>query len=403
MKNSEDKVTIHYEDLMDYYDLYVNGLNCVASGTLYLTGDAGLLTSLDPILVNGIDSGEVGMQYDFDVISDYCIRVNDFQPLGQGELDFIYVDNGYLYKLSGMYNYGYHKINITVSDGFGVIPIADIENIEATDIYIADGEQYTDPWVAYDGDESTNVRYGYNANNAYLTFTFTEARPVSAVRFLGYPPSETFKFWVEYSSDKNIWTKVANGDKAYSRRNWGNEWFPYNFGEEVTAKYFRIAMNTFVVPVYGYEVELYGSSLSIEEEPVEVFETNYVLPTSPGVGYTGSNAYDGNVATGVPYGYLDINKVIKIYAKQRAKIGKIRTYHSRLDSADWIKIRVYDSYLNSDSTEVVPQTSHTNVWQGQWREFDISDQQIYGVMIEITTGTGFVTSDVLAEIEVDPW
>lgn len=112
MKNSDDKITISFETLDDYYDLYVSGLNAVASGTLYLTGDVGLLEFLDPILVNGVDSGEVGMEYDFEVISSYCIKVPQFQPVGAGELDFIFVNDGHLYKLSEMYDYGYHKINI---------------------------------------------------------------------------------------------------------------------------------------------------------------------------------------------------------------------------------------------------------------------------------------------------
>lgn len=119
MKDINDKVFITYNTLADYYDLYVNGLNVIASGTLYLTGTQGLLLDEEPILVDGIDSGKTGVMYDFDPISEYCLRVNQFQPVSGGELDFIFVDDGHLYQLSEMYDYGYQKILIDVADTFG--------------------------------------------------------------------------------------------------------------------------------------------------------------------------------------------------------------------------------------------------------------------------------------------
>lgn len=402
MKNSENKITIHFEDLMDFYDLYVNGLNVIASGTLYLTGDSGLLESEEAIMLGGIDSGETGMQYDFEVISDYCIKVSDFQPNGAGELDFIFVDGNQLFKLSGLYDYGYQKINITVSDGFGVIPLSAIENITANDLYTLED----DPWVTYDGNESTSCRYSYNQFFGYLTFTFTEERPVSAVRFLASPPNETSSMYVQWATTlagAGDWQTVSNGPKAYSLLHWGNEWFDYNFGETITAKYFRIVMSTFVVPITMYEVEWYGSALSIEEEPVEQFVVDYAVASDPQSGSTYDLLIDGDTGTGMNYGYLVSTKTLSIYAKQRAKIGKIRTYHSRLDSPDWIKIEILTSYLGGSWVEVVPQTSHTGIWQGVWREFDLSANQYYGAGIRVITGTGFVTSDILAEIEVDPW
>jgi hypothetical protein len=403
MKNSEDKLTIHYEDLNDYYDLYVNGLNVVASGTLYLTGDVGLLESRDPILVNGIDSGEVGMEYDFEKISDYCMRVDDFQPKGQGELDFIFVDGSTLYKLSGLYDYGYQKINITVSDTFGVIPLSLVENIEANAIWNSAPVEEQDPNVVYDGDTNTRLRYAYNVNEGYLTFTFTEPTLISAVRFLAEPPNETHQMRVSWSDDNRTWTPVANGYKAYSKRNWGNEWFGYNFGESITAKYFRIEMKTFVTAVRMYEVEWYGTSLSIEEEPVEQFEINYVDATSTQDANDYTVLTDNNPTTGKSYGYLDSKKIIKIYAKQKAKIGKIRTYHSRLDNPNWIKISIFTSYLNGSLVEVVPQTEYLADKENQWIEWDLSANQYTGVMIQITTGIGSISTDILAGLEVDPW
>ncbi len=114
MKNIDNKVTINFRNQDDYYDLYVSGLNAIASGTLYLTGDEGLLETETAILVDGVDSGKTGTEFDFDVISEYSIRINQFQPYNNGgELDFIFVDNGNIYQLSELYDYGYAKINIT--------------------------------------------------------------------------------------------------------------------------------------------------------------------------------------------------------------------------------------------------------------------------------------------------
>ncbi len=114
MKNNDNKIIITYESLDDYYDLYINGLNADPSGSLYLTGTQGLLENEESILIDGIDSGKTGEEYDFDIISEYCIRVNQFQPFSNGELDFIFVNEGNLYQLSEMYDYGYQKILIEI-------------------------------------------------------------------------------------------------------------------------------------------------------------------------------------------------------------------------------------------------------------------------------------------------
>ena len=76
MKNIDGKVTINFRTQDDYYDLYVNGLNAIASGTLYLTGENGLLETEQAILVDGVDSGKTGIEFDFDVIDEYSITVS---------------------------------------------------------------------------------------------------------------------------------------------------------------------------------------------------------------------------------------------------------------------------------------------------------------------------------------
>lgn len=119
MKNTDDKVTINFRTTEDFYDLYVNGLNVVASGTLYLTGDEGLLETETAILVDGVDSGKTGVEFDFDVIDEFSIKINQFQPYAiGGELDFIFVNNGELNQLSELYDYSYMKINVTTSNGY---------------------------------------------------------------------------------------------------------------------------------------------------------------------------------------------------------------------------------------------------------------------------------------------
>jgi hypothetical protein len=120
MKNSDEKITITYQNTDDYFDLYVNGLNVVASGTLYLIGsEAGLLQTAEDIIVDDVDSGLDGVEYSFDVISEYCLRVNDFHPMTVGgDLDFAFVEDGNLHQLSAMYDYGYQEINIEVEDTY---------------------------------------------------------------------------------------------------------------------------------------------------------------------------------------------------------------------------------------------------------------------------------------------
>lgn len=406
MKNSDDKLTIRYETLEDFYDIYVNGINAAASGTLYLTADDGVLSGEEAILINGEDSGETGVEYDFDVISDYAIKVNDFQPLSAGELDFIYVENNNLYKLSDMYNYGYHKINITVSDGFGVIPVSEISNIEANSIYSGAPAESKDPWNVYDGDETTQLQYAYNVSSGYLTFTFNDIRPVGAIRFLANPPNETTYAYVQWATtldNGGDWATVSNGSKSYSKLHWGNEWFDYNFGEIVNAKYIRLVMNTFVTTVNIKEVELYGSSLNIEEEPVNEFVIDSHTAYNSISNKPTSNLTDGDTATSVNYGYNVSYQTLLINAKQQAKIGTIRLYFNSLYSTEWIKIEVLTDHHNGEFIEVVPQTDHGPAYEHMWREFDISDQQISGSAIRITTGTGFVNAATLGEIEVLPW
>jgi len=109
-----------YEASDQYYDLYVNGLHVVASGTLYLTASTtGVLSAELPILVDGEDSGKTGQEYEFDVISEYCLKVNQCQPeVNVGDLDFIFVEDDNLYQLSKMYDYGYHKISVEVGPNY---------------------------------------------------------------------------------------------------------------------------------------------------------------------------------------------------------------------------------------------------------------------------------------------
>lgn len=414
IKNSADQVQITYETLEDYYDIYVNGLNAVASGTLYLTGDSELLESPESILVDGVDSGETGMQYDFEVISDYCIKVPQFQPVGAGELDFIFVNDGNLYKLSSLYDFGYQKIQIDVADTFGKIPVSAFTAIYASDQYLNDIPlDERDPWNVMDGSTTTAVKFGYNVFSRYLTFVLDHPRTISSIRMLS--SSLPNVGWVSLSykaiDDSNYITGftsiIADSTVPYSETLFGGEWFTLNFPNAIQGQVFRLEYNGFVSQMIMNEIEFYAAAQTWPSPPLETATVKYAagsnVYTSSGSNRDPLNVFDGDLGTGMTFGYNVSTRTFYWLYQFEVKIGTIRIYSSSLPNVSYMKVEYTPGdALDTTWVEVANVTYNASIGANQWFEVDLSSQQLTGSRVKLTF-PGFVSEMTINEIEVLPW
>lgn len=98
-------------EVKQFEDIYFNGLNIAASGSIYLTGTSGMFEET-PILLDGVDSGFTGLEVDFEWESEYAVKVPDVYPKVEGVLDAIIVQGDSINQLTENYEYGFHGINV---------------------------------------------------------------------------------------------------------------------------------------------------------------------------------------------------------------------------------------------------------------------------------------------------
>lgn len=407
MKNSDDKLTINYNTLDDYYDIYVNGLNAVASGTLYITGDSGVIEE-SPILINGEDSGYTGKEYDFDVISDYCVKVNQFQPNDSGEIDFIFVEDGNLHQLSEMYDYGYHKILINTEDTFGVLPIASFSEVIATDYSSSDPEEVKDPWVVLDGSTDTYVSFGYNVFNRHLIFKFEEAKTVNALKIYAQRLSDVNDIVIEYKliddgdNDNNWISSIPEETVKYDEIRWENEWLTVNFIPTGKVESIRLSFKGFVETIQVNAVEFYAMAQPYEESPVEEAVYSWGEPKDQNTSSSWENMVDGNLSTETAFGYNELYQDCYLYLKRVTKIGTIRIYFTALPNSEWVTLSYYTPEFNGSYIDMIYREPHNDV-TNQWIEYDLSSLGLSTDAIKIQVGTGFISEAKISGFEILPW
>lgn len=408
MKNNDDKVFIEYNSIDDYYDLYVNGLNAVASGTLYLTGDAGLLESSDAILVDGVDSGKTGMEYDFDVISENCIRVNQFQPVGAGDLDFIFVDDGNLHQLSEMYDYGYHRIRVETGLNFGKVEITLIS-------FDDEANPPEDANLLIDGSTATGAHFAHNSDNNTVFIEFSEPKTLRSIQlyaqdeYLGrirkailcYKPDDLGGGWIDIP--------LTDSQANYNDIQYADYWKMINFGENLTVQHLKIDFETEFSAIGLNEIEVYANDLPVPVEPLD--EIEYVLVEASNMfNETPPNrdpnaVIDGDETTWVKFGYNVFTRFIDLTFRHITKIGKIRVLAKSLPNVSWIGLEIFEGSLNGGAWTEVYGSGELPYDSGDvdtWYEIDVSADEWTGSKVRLNWN-GFVSEMEIYEIEILPW
>ena len=90
------------------YDVFLNGLNIPASGSVYLSGPSGMFNN-EVIL----DAMYIGAEFDFVRESEYSIRIPDVTPRTEGEIDAILLVDNILDVVSENYDWGKYTIDVT--------------------------------------------------------------------------------------------------------------------------------------------------------------------------------------------------------------------------------------------------------------------------------------------------